>query len=53
VVTVIIVVVASPASSVVVVARAAVAVVVDALGRLTGIDGVPRFTVRPEPALDR
>jgi hypothetical protein len=35
------------------VARAVVAVVVDALGPSTGLDGVPHIVVRPEAALDR
>jgi hypothetical protein len=52
-VTVVVAVVASLASSVVVVARAVVAVVVDALGPSTGLDGVLRVAVGPEPALDR
>jgi hypothetical protein len=52
-VTVVIAVVVSLASSIVVVSLAVVAMVVDALGSLTGPDGVPRITVRPELALDR
>jgi hypothetical protein len=51
-VTIIVAVVASPASSIVVVARTVVTMVVDALGPSTGLDGVPRVTIRPEPALD-
>jgi hypothetical protein len=50
---VVIVVVAPLASSIMVVARAVFAVVVDALGPSTGLDGVPRVAVGPEAALDR
>jgi hypothetical protein len=46
-------VVASPTSAIVVVARAVVAVVVDALGPSTGLDGVPYVALGPEAALDR
>jgi hypothetical protein len=52
-VTVVIVVAVSPVSAIVVVARAVVAVVVDALGPTTGLDGVPHVAVGPEVALDR
>jgi hypothetical protein len=52
VVTVVIAVVASPALLVVVVARAVVAVVVDALGPSTGLNGVSHVAVGPEVALD-
>jgi hypothetical protein len=40
-------------STVVVVVRAAIAVVVDALGLASGLDGVPRISVGPKTALDR
>jgi hypothetical protein len=53
IIAVVITVAASPASSIVVVVRAVVAVVVDALGPSTGLDGVPRIPVGPKPTLDR
>jgi hypothetical protein len=43
---------ASSASAIVVVARAVIAVVVDALGPTSGLDGVPRIAVGPKAALD-
>jgi hypothetical protein len=49
----IVAIVASPASMIVVVARAVVAVVVDALGSPSGLDGVPCVTVGPKAAPDR
>jgi hypothetical protein len=52
-VAVVIVVVVSPTSTIVVVAREVIAVVVDALGPLSGLDGVPRIAVVPETAPDR
>jgi hypothetical protein len=51
-VTIILDVVALPASSVAVVVRAVVAMVVDAPSPSAGLNGVPRVTIRPEPALD-
>jgi hypothetical protein len=52
-VAVVIVVVAPIASTVIMMVRAVVAVVVDALGLPSGLDGVPRIAVGPETAPDR
>jgi hypothetical protein len=52
-VAVVVAVVASPTSAIVVVAQAVVAVVVDALGPSTGLDGVPHVAVGTKAALDR
>jgi hypothetical protein len=52
VVAVVVVVVAPPAPTVVVVARAIVAVVIDALGTPSDLDGVPRVAVGPKVDLD-
>jgi hypothetical protein len=50
---VVVTVVAPPAPAVIVVARAIVAVVVDALGPPSGLNGVPRIAVGPKEAPDR
>jgi hypothetical protein len=52
-VTVVVTVVATPASAIVMVVRAVVAVVVDALGPSSGLDGVPYVAVGPKAAPDR
>jgi hypothetical protein len=51
-VAVVVAVVAPPASTIVVVARTVVAVVIDALGPSSGLDGVPHVAVWPEVASD-
>jgi hypothetical protein len=52
-VVVVVAVVSPSAATIVVVARTVVAVVVDALGPPSGLDGVPRIAVGPEMAPDR